>query len=84
MPADPRLVRHHYLAATELPAVERAAYLDGVCGDDLELRAAVELLLQAHEKPAAVLNRLAPEDVAITQALPPREDYGTLIAGRVN
>src|SRR5262245_59688915 len=60
MPADPKLVRDHFLAAAELPAPERSAYLAANCGSDAELRAAVERLLAAHEQPASVLNQPAP------------------------
>src|SRR5438309_551401 len=58
MPADPKLVRDLFLAAVELPAAERAAYLTAHCGGDAELRAAVERLLAAHDQPAGVLDRL--------------------------
>ncbi len=52
MPINPNLVRDHFLAAAELPAAERAAYLTTHCGGDAELRAAVERLLAAHDQPA--------------------------------
>ncbi len=52
MPADPKRVRDLFLGAAELPAADRAAYLSNHCGDDAELRAAVERLLAAHEGPA--------------------------------
>ena len=45
MPADPKRVRDLFLAAAELPAGDRAAYLSTNAGDDAELRAAVELSL---------------------------------------
>jgi serine/threonine protein kinase/tetratricopeptide (TPR) repeat protein len=60
MPADPKLVRELFLAAAELPATDRAAYLTAHDGGDAELRAAVERLLAAHEQPASVLARSAP------------------------
>ncbi len=60
MPADPKLVRDLFLAAAELPAADRVTYLTDHCGDDAELRAAVERLLAAHEQPASVLVRPAP------------------------
>ena len=59
---DPALERQReiFLKALEKPSpAERAAYLDGACGDDLALRAQVEALLQHHtadsflERPAA-------------------------------
>ena len=57
MPTDPKLVRDKFLTAAELPVSERAAYLAAHCGDDPELRAAVERLLAAHEQPAGILNQ---------------------------
>src|SRR5208282_1676236 len=60
MPTNPKLVRDHFLAAAELPAAERAAYLTVHCGGDAELHAAVERLLVAHDQPASVLDRPAP------------------------
>ena len=60
MPTNPKLVRDHFLAAAELPAAERTAYLTAHCGGDAELQAAVERLLAAHEQPANVLDRPAP------------------------
>jgi hypothetical protein len=60
MSADPKLVRDLFLAAVELPAVERAAYLAANDGGDADVRAAVERLLAAHEQPASVPARPAP------------------------
>src|SRR3954447_10871054 len=37
-------------AALELPAHERAAYLDKLCGGDRQLRQLVDALLHAHKK----------------------------------
>ena len=37
-------------AALEIPAHERAAYLDKLCGNDRELRDLVDALLHAHKK----------------------------------
>jgi len=37
-------------AALEMPAHERAAYLDKLCGNDRQLRQLVDALLQAHKK----------------------------------
>src|SRR5437762_9724116 len=37
-------------AALELPAHERAAYLDKLCGHDPQLRQLVDALLHAHKK----------------------------------
>ena len=53
-------------------AVERAAYLDGACGNDADLRARVETLLRAHEEAGRFLEPTsAPE--------PPAEGVGTVI-----
>ena len=60
MPTDPKLVRDQFLAAVEIPAAERAAYLTAHCGGDGELRAAIERLLAAHDQPASVFTRPAP------------------------
>ena len=60
MPADAKLVRDLFLAAAELPTADRVTYLTDHCGQDAELRAAVERLLAAHEQPASVLDRPAP------------------------
>ncbi len=56
MPADPKHVRDLFLAAADLPADQRAAFLAEKCGGDGELLAAVERLLGAHEQPASVLD----------------------------
>ncbi len=60
MPADPKLVRDMFLAITELPEADRAAYLQTHSKGNAELQAAVERLLAAHEQPARVLNQPAP------------------------
>ena len=55
---------------------ERADFLDRACGNQSQLRSAVEALLQAHEKPQGLLD--APEAVAPTlDQPPPREGPGT-------
>ncbi len=53
MPPDPNRVRDIFLAAAELPAADRPAYLDRACGEDAELRAVVERFLAAHAEPAS-------------------------------
>ena len=37
-------------ALEQATPAERAAYLDGACGDDAELRARIEALIRAHEQ----------------------------------
>jgi serine/threonine protein kinase/tetratricopeptide (TPR) repeat protein len=78
MPADPKRVRDVFLAAAELPAGDRAAYLSANAGDDAELRVAVERLLAAHEQPAPVLLRPAP-GVPTADFAPIAERVGTKI-----
>jgi serine/threonine protein kinase len=57
---------------------ERAAFLEAACGDYSPLRSAVEALLQAHEKPQALLD--AADTVAPTLHQPPRPEVpGTVI-----
>ena len=43
--------------AAELPAAERAAYLEKACAGDAALRARVEALLQAHEAARSFMAR---------------------------
>jgi len=54
-------------ATGKATAAERAAYLDGACGQDTELRARVEALLQAHDSAGAFLEEsvLRPADAPI-------------------
>ena len=53
--------------ARRLPVVERAAFIDRVCGDDSELRAELESLLSHHDDATAFLEQSPPapaEDLA--------------------
>src|SRR5436190_21486501 len=50
-------------AALEMPAPERAAYLDKLCGNDLPLRQLVDALLLAHKK------------IISSQFTPPRDPF---------
>jgi WD40 repeat protein/serine/threonine protein kinase len=59
-------------------AAERAAYLDRACGDNSSLRAKVEALLQAHEKPQGLLDNAEAAVPTIDQP-PLRERLGTVI-----
>ncbi len=47
-------------ACTKKPPAERAAYLDGVCGKDKELRSRIEQLLEAHAHPDEFLEAPPP------------------------
>jgi tetratricopeptide (TPR) repeat protein/serine/threonine protein kinase len=98
MPVDPPRVKDLFVAALELPdAQARQAFLERACGGDATLRQRVQLLLQAHDAPASVLDRplaeVAPVDPAVTgpadpanpalaPAGPPPESAGMRIAGR--
>jgi uncharacterized protein (TIGR03067 family) len=46
------------------PPGERAAFLDGVCAGNTELRERVEALLQAHDNPGSFLNRPVDQQLA--------------------
>jgi WD40 repeat protein/serine/threonine protein kinase len=81
MPVDPRRVRDVFLSAAEVPVPDRLAYLDRVCGPDLELRAAVERLLAAHDAPAGLLDRPAAPS-SLTGPHTSEPDSGTVFAGR--
>src|SRR6266566_4286738 len=50
-------------AALEIPAHERAAYLDKLCGSDRQLRQLVDALLHAHKK------------IISSQIIPPRDPF---------
>ncbi|MEM7352393.1 MAG: serine/threonine-protein kinase [Acidobacteriota bacterium] len=65
-----------FFAAAELPATERAAYLDRACSDDADLRAEVDALLAAEDEIPRILDatptrlaRLLTGDEATTRAL---------------
>jgi hypothetical protein len=64
-----------FAAALEKPTrAERAAYLEGACGNDHALRARIEALLAAHEASGGVLD-------APPAALPPTTAYRPLTEG---
>jgi hypothetical protein len=71
------MVRDQFLAAAELPASERPAYLREHCTDP-DVRADVERLLAAHDEPASVLSRPAP-GVPTAEYTPIVERVGTMI-----
>ncbi len=59
---------------------ERAAYLDRVCGNNADLRAKIEALLQAHHEAGDFLRGpAASSDVAATGNRPSHEQPGTII-----
>jgi predicted Ser/Thr protein kinase len=47
--ASPADIKSIFLAATERPLAERAAFLDAACGGDAALRQRLEALLKAHD-----------------------------------
>ena len=57
--------------------VERAAYLDGACGDDMPLRERVEALLHSHEDAGTFLKNPAVSAETIDSQIP--ETAGTRI-----
>ncbi|MBX3389429.1 MAG: protein kinase [Phycisphaeraceae bacterium] len=85
----PQRLEDIFLRATELPALERPAFLDGVCGGDEELRREVESLLQHHSGVGGFLDsKAAPGRGLLTQLgasalsdaeplLPPDKKIGT-------
>jgi WD40 repeat protein len=60
MPAEANPAKNVFLSALEkdTPA-DRAAYLDGACGGDADLRRRVEAMLRAHDTPDPLLDRPA-------------------------
>jgi len=76
MPSDPKRVRDLFYAALELAPQERARYLDDACRGDSTLRAEVDELMLAHEKPDKMLEPPSPA------ARVPAPELGALIAGR--
>jgi WD40 repeat protein/serine/threonine protein kinase len=69
-----------FAAALEKPTrAERAAYLDGACGDDLALRARLEALLAAHDASGGVLDAPPPVLSPTTAYSPLTEGPGTVI-----
>jgi hypothetical protein len=61
MPADPQRIQSIFLAALE--AADRTALLARECGDDIELRQRVEMLLQAHDRSGSFLDKPAVQPV---------------------
>jgi serine/threonine protein kinase/tetratricopeptide (TPR) repeat protein len=68
-----------FKAAVKLPADQRAAYLDQVCGDNPALRVEVESLLKAHEAPGSFLGRLGAGRGLTDDYQPSPERPGTVI-----
>ncbi len=64
MPTDPAAAREVFLAAVEIPAQERAAYLVSACGTDVDLRLRVAALLQAHDAQTPATGDFPPRSAA--------------------
>ncbi len=64
MRADLAPAREIFLAAAEMSAVERPAYLDHACGTDIDLRQRVNALLQAHDNQAGATGDFPPPQPA--------------------
>ncbi len=80
--SDVSKVEEIYLAAVEQPdSNQRAKYLDGVCGDDADLRRHVETLLAAHPHADGFLEPVDPGKTH--DYIPPEtQAIGTMIANR--
>jgi serine/threonine protein kinase len=78
MQTDKPSIDSIFLAAVELPAEERPAYLEKACGNDGELRARVERLLGAQSRVDSFLESPAPE-LGATADQPITEKIGTQI-----
>ncbi len=64
-----------FLSALEKATV-RQAYLDTACGDDVELRRAVEAMLTAHEQAGSFLDQGLPQTLIAMQSPNPPEVFG--------
>jgi hypothetical protein len=87
MPADVSNVKELFLAVLELPAAERAAYLDTACAGDTALRGQVEAMLRSHansgellpRSPAEMLQSAASDTDVSGVAAPPADPGATVI-----
>ena len=60
MASQPERAREFFLDAVQIGSPEgRSAFLDRSCGEDVELRARVEALIAAHERPESLLDKAA-------------------------
>src|SRR5262245_26978710 len=77
MAVDPRRVKELFVAALDLPTgPARRAFLDGACGGEADLRQRLDVLLQAHEDPASVLDRPLAEVVRAEPGTTPADSGG--------
>jgi hypothetical protein len=94
MRGEPQSLKELFLAALDVAPADRAAWLERECGQDMELRRRIQLMLAAHDTPQSLLDRPAPVAAppegtgafAAAEAEPPsstqREEAGTVVAGR--
>src|SRR5262245_9781302 len=59
-----------FLSALDMPAAQRAGFLDSACAGDPDLRRQVEALLAAHERGGAFLDDPAVEQIAAARPTP--------------
>src|SRR6266576_486312 len=81
MPDEPwENLKEIFNAAVALNPVERAAYLEQVCGQDVSLRKSVESLIMSHEEPQAFVD--APAYQAAAEMLVDGQDFepGQMVA----
>jgi serine/threonine protein kinase len=77
---EPKDIKRIFAEALKLrTAEERAAYLNGACGDDAALRAEVESLLEAHDGAGDFLDTAAVGLVAPPDALPSIDRPGAMV-----
>ncbi len=67
MPTEPKNAKDIFLAAIELPAAERPAYLEEACADDPALRQRVAELIRAHEDSGSLLGEPGATPATIAQ-----------------
>jgi eukaryotic-like serine/threonine-protein kinase len=76
-------VKGLFFAALELPAAERESFIERSCGQDLELRAELRKLIEAHDSAASFLSDPAVSLDAISSGEgQPRFQPGMQLAGR--
>jgi serine/threonine protein kinase/tetratricopeptide (TPR) repeat protein len=78
-PQQERLEQLFNAALTKGSWAERAAFLDGACGDDPLLRASVETLLKAHDRAGSFLDMPVVDPDATVESPPATEGPGTRI-----
>src|SRR5690349_14657618 len=71
-----------FAAALDLPAPARPAFLTDACGGDAGLRARVERLLAADDRPSGILDAVADTPPPAGIGPPPARTAGQVFAGR--